>query len=200
MSFQKGHRPSHKGRCVTSEPLKNLEWVADVKHYLRNNPRNLALFTLAVNSAFRASDILNLRFENLKQLQNGCIEITTREKKTGKIRLVVLNNATSKILNEHISLCRYTKPDDLVFPGQRGPMGTSYFGRMVKTWITEATLTDGRWSTHTLRKTWVYHQHKTFDVELSTLMFALNHSSERQTLQYMGALTEDVASAYQNAI
>lgn len=198
--FTKGHRPAHKGKCVTTEPLKQLEMIADVKKYLRLQPRNLALFTLAVNSAFRSSDILNLRHENLKQLQNGCIQITTREKKTGKIRMVVLNKSTSTVFNNHIATSRYTAPRELVFPGQRGPMGTSYFGRMVKSWINEATLIDGRWSTHSLRKTWVYHQHKTFDVELSTLMYALNHSSERQTLQYMGALSEDVAQAYENAI
>lgn len=198
--YVKGHIPKHKGKCVTTEPIKQLEAIADIKHYLRYQPRNLALFTLAVNSAFRSSDILNLRHENLKWLRNNCYEINAKEKKTGKIRIVVLNESASLVLHNYIEMCRYTRPDDLVFPGIRGPMGTSYFGRMCKRWIREGTLTDGRWSTHSLRKTWVYHQHKTFDVELSTLMYALNHSSERQTLQYMGALSEDVASAYKNAL
>lgn len=200
MSFKTGHIPSHKGRCVTSEPLKQLEAISAVKKYLRYQPRNLALFTLAINSAFRASDILHLKHENLKRTPNGAYEIITREKKTGKIRQVTLNDATSRVLSNYVALQGNVKSDDLVFPGLRGAMGASYFGRMIKTWVREAIGEEGRWSCHTLRKTWVYHQHRTYNVQLSTLMYSLNHSSERQTLQYMGALGEDVALAYQNAI
>ena len=199
--FQTGHVPKHKNRVTTTEPIRDLKAISDIKRYLRTNPRNLALFTLSINTAFRASDVLNLRHENLKQLRNGCIEITTREKKTGKLRVIVLNVEASNVLNDYIALKAHTKPDDLVFPGQRGnAMGTSYYIRMCKTWIKEGALIDGRFATHSLRKSWTYHQHFTHGVSLTTLMYCLNHSSERQTLTYCGSMKEEERAAYQNSI
>jgi hypothetical protein len=42
--------------------------------------------------------------------------------------------------------------------------------------------------------------HTEFDVNLATLMVALHHSTERQTLAYCGLTAEDVAKAYANVI
>ena len=198
--FSKGHRPSHYGKVTTTEPIKTLDAIADIKKYLRYKPRDLAMFTVAVNTAFRASDITSLVFENLKALQDGTIEITKRERKTKKLRVVILNKSSSTILKDYISMCRNTRPNDLVFPGIRGQMGTSYFGRLVKTWLKEGALLDGRFATHSLRKTFVYTQYKTFGVELPVLMNILNHSSQLQTLKYMGSMTEEMLNAYQNEI
>ena len=200
MTFKTGHIPVHTGKSTTTDPIKDIQVIQQVKQHLKDHPRNLALFTLAVNSAFRASDLLNLKHENLKHLESGCIQITTREKKTKKLRVVILNKATSDCLLVYLASKQFANANDYVFTGQRGRLQVSYFSQMIKSWIRDSTGLEGKWATHTLRKTFVYHQHFSYKVKLSTLMYSLNHSCERQVLAYMGTLSEDVASAYQNAI
>lgn len=111
----------------------------------------------------------------------------------------MVNNGTADALSRYIASKSNPQRDDYVFVGERGKMTTSFLNRLIKTWCENVEL-EGNFSTHTLRKTWAYHQYKTFDVRLPVLMQALNHSSERQTLTYIGLLAEDVEAAYSNSL
>jgi integrase len=192
--YTEGHVPVHKGRITTTEPIKDITLISQIKDDLNDNPRDLALFTLGVNSAFRASDILELRRDQLDELPDGRYEIFIREKKTGKLRRVILNNPTSQVLRNHLE----NSHGDLVFEGQRGKISVSYLARLVKRWTGEVGL-EGRFSTHTLRKTFA-HAHYKRGASLATLMFCLNHDSERTTMRYLGLVDNDVAKLYADAI
>lgn len=52
---------------------------------------------------------------------------------------------------------------------------------MVKHWCEDAGL-QGQYDSHTLRKTWGYHQSKTFGTPTALLTKAYGYASERQTL------------------
>lgn len=195
MAYTVGHVPRHKGQITTTQPIKDLDVIAQIKHTLRNSPRDLALFTLGINSAFRASDILDLQRDDLSDLPDGSMEVFIRERKTGKLRRVVINKPTAQILRRHLECSNGT----YLFEGQRGQMSVGYFGRLVKKWCAAVGL-EGQFATHTLRKSFARLNYEQFGVHLATLMFALNHDSERTTLRYLGLVDEDVAAVYQNAI
>jgi integrase len=195
MTYTVGHVPAHKGKVTTAQPIKDLTVISKIKEVLTSCPRDLALFTLGINTAFRASDLLELHREDLQDLADGCMEIFTRERKTGKLRRVVVNAQTAAILRRHLE----TSSGEYLFEGQRGRLSVGYFGRLVKQWCSKAGI-DGQFATHTLRKTFSRVNYEHFGVKLATLMFALNHDSERTTLRYLGIVDEDVAAVYQNAI
>jgi len=181
------------GRITTTEPLKSLDEVKRVRAVLQNDPRGFALFCLGVNSALRASDILKLKRSDLKEN-----ELFLREKKTRKLRRITLNDLTVTAIQAY--LATRTDVHEWMFIGQRGKMTHGYFGKLVKTWFAEAGVSPGQYATHSLRKTFVRLQHEVFGVSLGTLMTCLNHSTEAQTLQYVGLNAKDVATTYANEI
>lgn len=71
--------------------------------------------------------------------------------------------------------------------------------RLVKGWCGAIRL-KGNYGSHTLRKTWGYHQRVTFDVGLPELMVAFNHSTQRQTLDYLCVQPEELKNIYQNEL
>lgn len=191
MAFRHGHVPAHKGTRTATTPIREYSKVQEVKSLLRSNRRNLALFTLGCNTAFRASDLLSLRRADLTELADGRYEVLKVEQKTGKVRRITLNAPTSQVLRDHLT----TSAGDLVFQGQRGKMSVSYLGRLMKSWCQQAGV-DGRVATHTMRKTFVRLQYEHFGTSLAVLMRALNHSSEQQTLTYVGMLPKDIERLY----
>lgn len=192
--FIQGHVPAHKGKTTTTDPIKDIEVVGKVKELLRDDVRNLALFTLAVNSAFRIGDLCNILWEDV--LDDGTtMTLKVLEGKTKKPRVVPLNPATSSILRAWRGQCE----NEYIFSGQRGRLTTATFGRMVKQWCKDVGL-QGSYAAHTTRKTWVRLQVDHFKTSLPVIMTAIGHRSEAQTLHYCGKLGDEVVKAYNNSI
>jgi len=89
--------------------------------------------------------------------------------------------------------------EDPLLLGQRGPLTVPSVNRLVKGWCREINL-KGNYGSHTLRKTWGYHQRVTFGRGLPELMVCFNHSSQRQTLDYLGIQPEEIRSIYLNEL
>lgn len=184
---------SNRGLVLTTEPLKSVEDVAKVRAVVKSDPRANALFHLGVNSALRAVNILSLKRSDLRGN-----ELFIRERKTNKLRRIKLNPPTVEAIERY--LATRTDPMEWMFVGARGKMTHGYLGKMVRSWFEMAGIEAQNVACHSLRKTFVRINHTVKNVRLSTLMFALNHSSERQTLAYMGLVEEDVAKVYANEI
>ncbi|MBU1536466.1 integrase, partial [Myxococcota bacterium] len=75
----------------------------------------------------------------------------------------------------------------------------NYIHKLVRAW-TGAINLPGRFGSHTLRKTWGYHQRVTFGVDIPTLMVAFGHSTQRQTLDYLCIQESEIRDAYLNEI
>ena len=71
--------------------------------------------------------------------------------------------------------------------------------KLVKSWCSEINL-KGNYGSHTLRKTWGYHQRVTFGVDLPRLMVCFNHSTQRQTLDYLCIQPEEIKDVYENEL
>jgi integrase len=192
-----------KGSNITVNPIKKLKDIKLIKKALADKPRDYALFVLGINTNLRASDLLSITVEQVIEAKPGH-EITLKEKKTGKHRRITLNNTAVEAIRGHLKALqargRLTL-DGPLFVSQRGnkALSVSSLSRLVKKWCIDCNL-KGNYASHTLRKTWGYHQRVTFGMDLPTLMVCLNHSSQRQTLEYLCIQPEEIKMVYENEL
>lgn len=189
------------GRITRVEPIRSPGGISSIKKLLSNSPRNLAIFTLGINTALRASDLLRIRLCDVEHLSPG-EHFTIREKKTGKARQVTLNRASHEALKEYLKFRRKTIAEAPLFLSRKGghdAITVRHLNRMVQSWTRKCSL-KGRYGSHSLRKTFGYMQRTRFKTDLPTLMVAFNHSSQLQTLTYLGVQAVDVHAAFMNEI
>jgi integrase len=93
MLRDKLHNYNHpkKGACIKVEPIRDLGAIAAIKHHLCDQPRNFCLFTLGINTAYRASELLSLKVGQVDHLRVGD-RLDVKQRKTQKYRAVTLNN------------------------------------------------------------------------------------------------------------
>jgi len=196
MAMKKGENRNHpiKGSSISVEPIRDLKDIKAIKKMLFGNPRDLCIFVLGINTNLRASDILNIK---VKQV-SGEKELLLREKKTGKVRRITLNKAVIEAVGALLASGKYAY-EDYLFQGQRGPLTVPTLSRMVKGWCKAINL-QGNYGSHTLRKTWGYHQRVTYGVGLPELMVCFNHSSQRQTLDYLCVQPDELRNIYLNEL
>lgn len=194
MPFQVGHTPSQRGRSCTVQPVRRPEDIVAIKELLKDDPQDLAIWTLGTNSAMRPGDLTSLRREDISELDDGRLQVDYVEEKTKKRRLIVLNHPTSRVLKAHLESSR----GPWVFSGQRGRFSVATIARKVKKWTAEVGV-QGRYAAHSMRKTFV-RRNVDMGAKLHVLQYCLNHSSPAQTLTYAGILPEEVAAVYANPI
>ncbi len=191
--------PNHppKGAKIKVEPIRKEKDVKAIKIMLTDKPRDYALFVLGVNTNLRASDLLRIRVSQVRGLK-PMDELEITEKKTGKPRRFSLNRACIEAIGRLLE-SRPVDVSDLLFTGQRGPLTIPSVNRLVKGWCSAINL-KGNYGSHSLRKTFGYHQRVRFGVGLPELMVAFNHSTQKQTLDYLCIQPEEVRSIYANEI
>ncbi len=197
--MKKGENSNHPkaGDEIKVEPIKAEKDIKAVKRMLSDNPRDCALFTIGINTNLRASDLLRItagQVRNLKPMD----EIELREQKTGKRRRISMNKGCVDAIQALLRTRDYSD-DAPIFSGQRGTLTVPSVNRLVKQWCRAVNLR-GNYGSHTLRKTWGYHQRVTFGRGVAELMVCFNHSSERQTLDYLCVQPEEIKSIYANEI
>ena len=191
--------PNHpkKFSTIKVDPIRKLKDIKAIKKMLHDKPRDFCLFTLGINTNLRASDLLRITAGMVRHLDAGD-ELTLKEKKTAKHRRITLNKAVIDSIQALLDSRDY-QDDDPLFLGQRGCLTVSSVNRLVKGWCAGINL-KGNFGSHSLRKTFGYHQRVTFNVGVPELMFTFNHSSQRQTLDYLCIQPDEVKSIYMNEI
>jgi len=192
---QKSNHP-RKGAVLKSDPIRNLAAVQKIKDSLNGRPRDFALFTVGVNSALRGSDLVRLRKSEVEHLSPGD-HITIRIEKTNKLLQVTMNETALSALKPLLE----TAENDYLFPSEKTkqPITRAHLGKMVKQWCNNNGL-NGRFCSHTLRKTWGNIQYFTFKTPLSVISQALGHADERVTRAYLGIQAEQVKDAFMRGI
>lgn len=181
---ENSNRPK-KGSIIKVEPIRKVKTIKDLKTLLSEKPLDLALFTVGINCALRASDLLSLTVGQVKKLKPKD-SLTIREGKTKKLKTVTFNknmvDSIQKLLSSRDSL----EDEDFLFIGQRGNvLSVPALNLKIKRWMKRLNV-KGNFGCHSLRKTWCFHQYTRNNVPLPTLMKALNHSSQAITLRYIG--------------
>lgn len=198
MSQQDNH--PKKGSSIKVDPIRDVKDIKLIKRILQDKPRDLALFVIGVNTNLRASDLLKIRVGDVFGLHPGEY-FTLREKKTGKLRSITINKAVFDAIRELLATMPGAKENELLFQsrkvnsGRGGMLTVSYLNSLVKSWCREINLR-GNYGAHSLRKTFGYIHRTVFGTDLPTLMEMFNHSSQRQTLTYLGIQPREIKDAY----
>lgn len=187
-----------KGSTIKVEPIKRVKDIQTIKKLLADNPRDFALFTIGINTNLRASDLLRIKAGQVRNLKpNDSFEI--KEKKTKKPRRVTLNGACIDAIRNLLASAPF-EDSDYLFRSQRADvLIVPSLVRMVKKWCKAINL-KGNYGSHTLRKTWGYHQRVTFGTDLPRLMVCFNHSTQKQTLDYLCIQADEIREVYENEL
>lgn len=199
-----------------ADPIKSIDDIYAISEYLIRceRYRDNMLFIVGINFGLRVSDLRVLKFSNLindnftfkdnfpvfeKKTRN------TRKKK--KNRYITINDSVI----EAVTLFLENTPDvclgDYMFrsvsnngSNENKPISVRSVDRLLKG-IAEDLSINVHMSTHTLRKTFCYHQMLMSHNDSRKLMLLqkmLNHSSPAQTLDYIGITSEEIEDAYKN--
>ena len=193
--------PNHpkRGSRIKVEPIKSVKDIATIKKLLSDNPRDLCFFILGINTNLRASDLLSLKAGQVRGLK-PMDELELRERKTGKIRRISLNKSCTDAIQKLLSSRDYVDEEPL-FISRRGvkALCVPAVNNLVKKWCRTINL-KGNYGAHSLRKTWGYHMRVTYEVGIPELMTCFNHSSQRQTLDYLCVQPEEIREVYANEL
>jgi integrase len=195
----KGTNYNHpkKGSTTKVDPIRSLEDIEKIKKLLEGKPLYYAAFVVGINTNLRSCDLLSIKVSQVIDLK-PMGEITLTEKKTGKHRRINLNISCITAIKYLLGFT--SKRDDrYLFTGQRGKLTVGGLHQAIKKVCKEAGLV-GNYGSYTLRKTWGYHQRVTFGAQLPELVEAFNHSSQRQTLAYLGIQPEEIKRLYEHEI
>jgi integrase len=191
--------PNHPkaGSKIKVEPIRKEKDIKLIKRMLQDKPRDLCLFTLGINTNLRASDLLQIKAGMVRHLQPGD-DLEINERKTRKPRRVTLNKTSIDAIQSLLQSRNYDD-DEPLFVGQRGRLTVPSINRLVKQWCKTINL-KGNYGSHTLRKTWGYHQRVRFGTDIPRLMVCFNHSTQKQTLDYLCIQPEEIKDVYANEL
>jgi integrase len=189
-----------KGAKITVEPIRQLGDVKAIAIMLWSHPRNHLLFVMGVNNGLRIGDLLRLTIGDVSHLRVG-ETLRIKESKTGKENILVINKRVYKAL-QHFLNSQPHSAHEYLFASRKGqniPLTISAVNRLVKKW-TRAIHLYGNYGTHTLRKTWGYHQRVTYGAGFEIIAKRFNHSSPAVTMRYLGIEDKEVHEMLMNEI
>ena len=204
-----------------AEPIKSLDDIYSISQFLISNKRwrDNMLFIVGINFGLRVSDLRALRFCNLindnftYKTTFAIFEKKTRNtRKRKRNRYIAINDAVIEAVNMYLE---HTKGVDLssymfvsestrTMVGEKNtekwnkPLSNQSIDRILKGIARDLNL-NMKMSTHTLRKTFCYHQMVMSNNDTRKLLLLqrmLNHSSPAQTLDYIGITSEEIEEAY----
>lgn len=177
----------------TVQPIKDKEKIKEIKKILRATSfRNELLFVLGINTGLRISDLLALKIEAVSINNQAVGKIEIREKKTMKRRTIALSKKTGQLIDRYLKKERPdVKHNDPLFLCQKGgPISRQHAYDILNKTARLVGITD-RIGTHSLRKTFGYFAYKE-GVDLEMIQKLLNHSSQIETLRYIGITQEQM--------
>lgn len=200
----------------TSEPIKRMEDIDRICKYLKDERRyrDHMLFVLGINFGLRVSDLRKLRFSNI--INDNLVfkdrfpvfEQKTRNTRKKKInRYITVNEAVVEAVTLFLENTSGVSLSDYMFrsksnngKNENKPIDPRSVNRILQDIAVKLDL-DMKISSHSLRKTFCYHQMLMSHNDPRKLMLLqkmLNHSSPAQTLAYIGITSEEIDEAYRN--
>lgn len=174
----------------TVQPIRNKAKIEAMKKILRASTlRNELLFVLGINTGLRISDLLALKIADVSTVDR----LELREKKTNKKRTIALSKKTCRLIERYLHAERpEAKAHEPLFYSQKG--GKAISRQHAYDILNEAARSVGiteRIGTHSLRKTFGYFAYKQ-GIDLAMIQKLLNHSSQAETLRYIGITQEQM--------
>jgi integrase len=186
-----------KGAAIKVHPIREKRHIEEIKENLSHQSRNLCLFILGINMAFRANELLSLTIGQVSSLKVGS-RLEVKQSKTKKYRAVTLNNSSYNAIKHWLRYHpKVNNPKAPLFLSQKtkDAIQVPTLNRLVKSWCRSVGIKENTGS-HTLRKTWGYQQRKQGNASIPLLMVAFGHNTESQTLDYLGIQSDEVQALY----
>ena len=200
----------------TSEPIKSMDDIMRISEYLIEHERwrDNMLFIVGINFGLRASDLRLLRFSNLindnltfKDSFPILEKKTKNTRKKRKNRYITINTAVIEAVTLYLENTPGVTLSDYMFRSEsnhgknvNAPISVPTINRILYRIADELHLS-AKVSSHTLRKTFCYHQMVMSNNDPRKLMLLskmLGHSSISITLDYIGITGEEIEEAYRN--
>lgn len=196
-----------------AEPIKSMDDIFRITNYLvsQKRYRDNMLFIVGINFGLRVSDLRVLRFSNLindnftfKDSFAVFEKKTRNTRKKKKNRYITINTAVVEAVTLYLENTPGVTLSDYMFRSESNrevnnkPLTLKSIDRILKGIANDLDL-NMRMSTHTLRKTFCYHQMVMSNNDTRKLLLLqkmLNHSSPAQTLDYIGITMEEIDKAY----
>jgi len=195
--------PNHprKGSIIRTDALRDPKDIKNIKLLLRGKPRDYAIFCLGLNFGVRGGDLLNMRIGQVRHLKVGDT-LTIREQKTRKQRTLIINKTSYEAIQGLLKSMNDTgSDDDFLFQSRKhkGKLTVSYLCFLVKSWGKAINLKVNLGS-HSLRRGFGTIQRLVYGTDIATLMRCYGHSSQSQTMKYIGLTEEEVLNTYMHEI
>lgn len=197
-----------------ADPIKNIADIERISKYLIDNGRyrDNMFFIVGINFGLRISDLLSIRFSHLiddtfkfRETFPVFEQKTRNTRKKKRNRYISINRSVINAVTLYLQHTEGVRLSDFLFVSQsnRGknsnkPLSRKSADRILKGIAADLGL-DMHMSTHSLRKTFAYHQmliSGNDNRKLLLLQKILGHSTVAQTLDYIGITKEEVVAAY----
>ena len=187
------------------EPIRDPRKVAAIKKMLRGEKslRDYALFVVGINTALRISDLLALSVGDVLDEKGDVTEfIEIRERKTRRSARVHLNESARAAILEYFEREPATDPDRALFCSKRSdrPIDRTRAWKLINDWCEAVGLTQSRYGTHTLRKTWGYMARKLHSVPIELIQAKLGHATPAVTKRYLGITDEEITDVERRVV
>jgi len=172
-------------------PIREPEKVTAIKEaMIQDGKLRLAfLFILGVNTGFRVSDLVRVKYEDIRNKE----ELRLKEQKTGKYRSVSITpkvHEALRLIDQGQTGCIFLSESNRTKAKANKLWGRQYITQELKYYAALAGVKQNV-GTHTMRKTFGYFHYK-INNNLALLQESLNHSSTQSTLRYIGIIQEDI--------
>lgn len=185
-------RPWNKDKLVGVKPPLQPKhvWAVRTRLQLDGQPRDLALFNLAVDSKLRACDLVRLRVEDVAPHGYAVRRATVLQGKTGRPVRFEITEQSRDAVDAYLASPKRSLGQWL-FPGSRGrPLTTRQYARLLKRWLAEIGLETALFGTHSLRRTkatMIYRR----TGNLRAVQLLLGHTKMESTVRYLGVEVDD---------
>ena len=194
----------NKGKIVGRKPPLSPEQVATIRTLLsqEGNLRDIAMFSLAIDSSLRGADIVALNVSDVLHGNEIKERVSIEQGKTHARVSFGMRDYTRVALKEWIEAEDKAYGDPLFssLKGRRGDrLKVDSYRRMVKRWISLARLDPALYGSHSLRRTRVAHIYRK-TANLRAVQVLLGHKNIETTTRYLGIEEEhalDIAKQYE---
>ncbi len=193
------------------EPIRSRQSIKKIKQLLADNPRDLCLFILGINTAFRSCELVSLKVGDVYHLK-AWDRLELKQTKNKKYRAVTINRTTFRAIKKWLTVHPCPSLDAPLFVSNttKQALKSNTISKYTKHWCNQVGL-QGNYSSHTLRKTWGYHIYRGvwWDIlffwrrrnrKIAELMIAFGHASEQQTLNYLCIQDKDISDLFKNQL
>jgi integrase len=188
------HRTAwNKGRLLGQKPpLKPKEiWSLRIRLQLADKGRDLAPFKLAIDSKLRGCDLVSLPVRDVYQGNVISSRAIVMQRKTHRPVQFELTEAPRESVAAWVARCDL-RSSSYLFPGrgEERHLSVRQYSRIVKGWAGCIGLDQGRYGTHSLRRTkatLIYKRTK----NIRAIQLLLGHTKLERTVRYLGIEVDD---------